>query len=616
MKTKILAAALAAPLGALLMLHTGRPLGAEEHRANGRIVILMVWDGLRPDFVTPRDTPNLFGFARDGVRFDRHHSIYPTLTMTNAAALATGAPPAMTGIFGDDMFFGPALQNRGAAVANPALKPASTGVVMDEDSELLAALNGADGFAGRLLGLDTVAQEVEREGGYVAVIGKRGPTFLFDNRVAAISDGHDSLFQPHKDYLFVADDLAEPPAEAGLVGAMPPRTATGVSDRERDVYFAKLVTDRALPAAKSAADAGRPALIVLWQHNPDLTQHRAGLGTAPALEALADCDLNLGRLRAAIESLGVADRTDLMIASDHGFATVQVRVALDALLAAAGLKKSRDSTDVIVAANGGSDFIYLSRDDFASVEARHDQLQRIVNFCEAQEWCGPIFARETAISDSRRRAAKPYLGWINGTFAQAAVGLFNSARSPDLVISFRETPDLDNKPFTGRFKPAFAIGAEGQKSVPNKSQDLVRPVKGVLYADTGSGDSYTTGTGMHGAAGAREIHNFCAAAGPDFKRGFIDRTPTSNADVAPTMTELLGLLPNVGPAGIYPTGRPMTEARAGQAQYVGTAHPFTMKTDLMLQGVEVVATLKATRLGDRVYLDDSSVERKPLGNSP
>src|SRR5258708_8698989 len=67
----------------------------------------MVWDGLRPDFVTQRDTPNLFRLARDGVRFDHHHSIFPTLTMVNAAALATGAPPGINGLEGNHFYLLP-----------------------------------------------------------------------------------------------------------------------------------------------------------------------------------------------------------------------------------------------------------------------------------------------------------------------------------------------------------------------------------------------------------------------------------------------------------------------------------------------------------------------------
>ena len=40
--------------------------------AKPRVFVLMVCDGLRPDFVTQRDMPHLFELGRDGVRFDRH----------------------------------------------------------------------------------------------------------------------------------------------------------------------------------------------------------------------------------------------------------------------------------------------------------------------------------------------------------------------------------------------------------------------------------------------------------------------------------------------------------------------------------------------------------------
>src|SRR6202023_2762108 len=92
---------------------------AEVHRGRGRIVVLMVWDGLRPDFVTQRDTPNLFRLAREGVRFDKHHSIFPTLTMVNATALATGAPPGVNGLEGN-VFYLAADSAPAPAVAAPS----------------------------------------------------------------------------------------------------------------------------------------------------------------------------------------------------------------------------------------------------------------------------------------------------------------------------------------------------------------------------------------------------------------------------------------------------------------------------------------------------------------
>ena len=178
--------------------------------SRGRIVILMVWDGLRPDFVTARDTPNLYEMEHQGTRFDRHHSMYPTLTMVNAAALATGASPGVNGIVANTMYFAPVLAGQSFGVDASSLGNKLAKPMMFENTSLLASLNGDSAFAGRLLDLDTVAQQLEREGGYLAVAGKQGPTFLFDDRVESVKDGVDSIGNPHKDYLFVTDDLAEP----------------------------------------------------------------------------------------------------------------------------------------------------------------------------------------------------------------------------------------------------------------------------------------------------------------------------------------------------------------------------------------------------------------------
>jgi predicted AlkP superfamily pyrophosphatase or phosphodiesterase len=620
---------------AILLIFVAAPTraqdSAETRRDRGRIVVLMVWDGLRPDFVTQRDTPNLFKLAREGVRFDRHHSIFPTLTMVNATALATGAPPGVNGLEGNVFYLPPtdhAIPNASEAKPGaPAIASDAKGqMVWAEGAKAIVNLNKSDEFKGRLIGLDTIAQEISREGGYISVVGKQGPTSVFDNRVTTVVDGRDIVGEPHKDYLFASDDLVEPTASTTtqkISAAMPRDSKTEVADEQRDLYFARLVVEDSLPAAKAAADAGRPALVVFWQHNPDITQHIAGLGTMPAAEALTLCDNNLMRVRAAIDALGIADRTDIIVVSDHGFATIKFRVVLSEMLVSAGLKKSPSSTDVIVAPNGGADLIYLSSTEFPTPDSKRDELQKIVNFAEAQEWCGPIFSREPAVAPEeptrrgrRQRAPKPYLGWIDGTFSQRVVGLYNAARSPDLVISFREEPDADNKHLTGPANPAFLIGQVGQVATPNKSAELMHPVKGLVYADTGTSQTFTTGMGMHGAAGEREIHNFCAAAGPDFRRGFVDYNPTANTDVAPTITEILGAMPNIGPGGVAPTGRAMEEALADGRHNAGGAHTQTMTTQLMLPGVEAVTNIRVTWIGDEPYLDSSTVEHKPLGSSP
>jgi hypothetical protein len=615
---------LAALFAAIIALALPVSAGAQAH-GRGRIFVLMVWDGLRPDFVTRSDTPALYALAHDGVRFDRQHAQYPTVTMVNASALATGAPPSTTGMLGDTMYIGPALEALGLKLAGTALEQFGNGPVQLESTRRLSDLNDSGVFNGDLLGIDSVVQEIGREGGYTAVIGKQGPAFLFDDRVLTVTRGNDERGQPHADFIFATDDAAAPPAEAETFFAgLPPASRAGVWDEKVDDYFTRVTIERALPRAREAASAGRPAMIVLWLHSPDLTQHHAGLGTTAAIQALHDADFNLAAVRSAIRKLGIEDRTDLMVVSDHGFATIRLRVNLAGLLVEAGLKKSMDSSDVIVAPDGGSDLVYLSRAIFKTPGAVRDRLQKIVNFAEAQEWCGPIFSREAAPEEPSRRGHRhlhaplpgPYLGWIDGTFTQEVVGAFNPARSPDLIVSFAEVPDLDNREFTGPARPAFTLGVKGQQSVPNNSQPLVHPVKGLVYADVGGAKGWTTGMGMHGSAGVREIHNFCAATGPDFKHLFRDTTPTGNVDVTPTIEQVLGIMPNVGPHGARPAGRVMTEALAEHRAYAGVAHQFVLTTDLVLQGVEAISRLRMTRLGDRYYLDGSEVVRKPLGSSP
>src|ERR1700691_4833750 len=107
---------------ALILVFVAAPTLAQDslatHRGRGRIVVLMVWDGLRPDFVTERDTPNLFRLAREGVRFDKHHSIFPTLTMVNATPRAPGAPPGVNGLEGNNFYLAPSAETPKGQIVN------------------------------------------------------------------------------------------------------------------------------------------------------------------------------------------------------------------------------------------------------------------------------------------------------------------------------------------------------------------------------------------------------------------------------------------------------------------------------------------------------------------
>src|SRR5882724_2555528 len=74
-----------------------RGFGDEKVRAN-RHVVVVVWDGMRPDFVSEENTPALWKLAHEGVIFRNHHAVYPSATMVNGTALVTGVYPGHSGV--------------------------------------------------------------------------------------------------------------------------------------------------------------------------------------------------------------------------------------------------------------------------------------------------------------------------------------------------------------------------------------------------------------------------------------------------------------------------------------------------------------------------------------
>lgn len=58
--------------------------------AEPRHVVVVVWDGMRPDFINEQNTPTLWRLAKEGVVFRNHHAVYLSATNVNGVALATG----------------------------------------------------------------------------------------------------------------------------------------------------------------------------------------------------------------------------------------------------------------------------------------------------------------------------------------------------------------------------------------------------------------------------------------------------------------------------------------------------------------------------------------------
>ncbi len=137
--------------------------GETKPAASDRHVVVVVWDGMRPDFVTERNAPTLWKLSREGVTFRHHHSVYPTMTYVNGAAIATGVYP-----------------NRNGLVGNREYRPRIDAQKEFESAAPEIIKKGDETSGGKYLALPTVAEVVRAAGRRTAIIGTKSVVYLHD----------------------------------------------------------------------------------------------------------------------------------------------------------------------------------------------------------------------------------------------------------------------------------------------------------------------------------------------------------------------------------------------------------------------------------------------------
>ena len=102
--------------------------------------------------------------------------------------------------------------------------------------------------------------------------------------------------------------------------------------------------------------------------------------------------------------------------------------------------------------------------------------------------------------------------------------------------------------------------------------------------------------------------NFMAAIGPDFKAGFVDEAPVSNADAGKTISRILGL--NIRAKG-HLIGRLMTEAMpGGRTPHVLTQ---TVRSQPAANGLRTVLHYQTVR--ETRYFDAAGFPGRTVGLS-
>jgi arylsulfatase A-like enzyme len=380
---------------------------------HSRHVVLIVWDGMRPDFISEEHTPTLARLARDGVTFRNHHAVYLSSTEVNGTAISTGSYPSHSGLVGNNEYR-PEIE---------ISKPIHT--------EALEAARKGDSLSnGHYIRVPTIAEIVRKAGGHTVVAGAK-PVALLADRAARVSDaGGVSLF---------AGTTLPPSLRTILTneyGAFPGDTS--VKPSRIDWTTGALID--------SLWAKGVPEFSFVWMNEPDLSQHLTGPGSERTLAAMSNSDKNLARILHALEVKGVRETTDVMIVSDHGASTIGSRFDVADLLSQAGIPAVREfkakpaTGEILVVSNGGSTLVYV---------IGHDQaiIRRVVGFLQQAEFCGVIFCREP----------------LPGTFALHEAQI-DSESAPDIFVSMRWTKEKNKNGIAGIISSDVSTYGPGQGS--------------------------------------------------------------------------------------------------------------------------------------------------------
>ncbi len=617
----------AAPVFALLVLSAASPSLAKPHRAKPvssrpapHNIILFVADGLRSGIVNDETAPVMAAIRREGVDFHNSHALYPTVTTVNGSAIATGHRIGDTGNFGNTIWIG--------AAVNPN-SPSRFAAVEDDDT--LLGLNKH--FGGNYLHEQSLMASARAAGFQTAIVGKLGPAIeqdvtARDGKKTIIID--DDTGTPNG--VPLAPDVKAAIKTAGLPTIAEDRGLNGdagdnvragvrVANVQQQDWMTAVATKVILPRMKAKK---APFFMVFWSRDPDGTQHntgdslhtlKPGINGPTALAGIRNADNDLGRLREALKTLGLDKTTDIVVTADHGFSVASKESATSLAAKAAyadvhehflpqgflgidlgaalglpvfdgaglpvdlkgGFHPKGDGVllgadpahpEVIIAGQGGTDLIWLpaGKDQKARAE-------KIVSILTTEDYVSALFVDDA-------------LGPIPGTLPLSAIGLRGAAltQHPSIIVGFK----------------SFSTGCENPELCAAEVADT--------YLQQGQG--------IHGSFSRADTHNFMAAIGPDFKTGFKDPSPVSNADLAPTMARIMGLtMPSKGSL----RGRVAEEALVGGGAPSFTVTPRTIQSGVAANGfltVLDVQTLKPAKGEPVDYLDAAGMPGRVVGLRP
>jgi len=361
----------------------------------GRRILIIVVDGLRPDYVTREAMPRLVRLGERGIVFTAHHSVVPTVTRVNGSSLVTGAYPETHGVLGNTIYI-------------PSVTRAH---VLDTGKR--EDLEEVERAEGRLLTAPTLGETLEKAGRKLLAIGSgsTGSVYLLN----AFAKNRAII---HSDYVLPADLAAR---VLQRLGPTPPRATPNTAQHRRavDAYLSFGVDDL------------RADVTIVWLNDPDAAAHAKGIGSAPARESIAAVDAEIGRIEDGLKAKGLLDRTDVIVTTDHGFSTHAGTFRLEALVDPFMERTSDGARDIVVAEGA------------IHIQGRVDpaRIARIVAALQRKPEVGAIFTRP--------RPGGGVEGVVPGTLS-FDVARWNHRRSGEILVSANWTAAANAAGYAGQ----------------------------------------------------------------------------------------------------------------------------------------------------------------------
>ena len=375
------------------------PLAAAEAGKSEHVVVV-VWDGMRPDFITPQYTPALYSLATNGVFFKNHHSVYVSSTEVNGTALATGMHP-----------------NRNGIMANLDYRP-EIGWTGPNATEGIEAIRRGDLLTGgNYLLAPTLAEILQKAGHPTVIAGTKPVALLHDRSTKRLTPAQTNSLVLYKGQT-IPKSLQHSLNKLNDDRAFP--TNVVHPNKEADAWTTKALTHK-----DGLWKNGVPKYTLLWLSEPDASQHDSSPGSETSLAALESSDKNLADVLKALEDRKVRDQTDVFVVSDHGFSTITRGAEVTDILKKAKFKATKkfedpEAGDVLVVGLGGTVCLYV-------IDHVESVTRRLVEFLQTTDFAGVIFSRVP----------------LEGTFPLEQIRLGNTNVAPDLVVAMRWSAEVN-----------------------------------------------------------------------------------------------------------------------------------------------------------------------------